>query len=89
MAIKPVLKMIHFNTIIESMRHFLGSIRVFGYVRGPIFTRHLGVITLTPLAFTLSGQSYDSKNYFFKIYTLYIPQIAGVLILVIFLLKTC
>ena len=30
-----------------------------------------------PLIFTLSDQSYDSKNYFFK-FRLYMPQICGV-----------
>ena len=37
---KQSKKMIHFNIIIKSMRHFLGSIGVRGSVRGPFFTRH-------------------------------------------------
>ena len=42
MPIKTVLKIIHFNTIIKTMRHFLGSVGVRGYgsVRGPFFTKH-------------------------------------------------
>ena len=34
------IKMIPFNIIIKSMRHFLGSVGVRGSVRGPFFTRH-------------------------------------------------
>ena len=40
LAVKTILKMIHFSSIIESMRHFLGSVGVRGSVRGPFFTRH-------------------------------------------------
>ena len=40
MAFKTILKMIHFNIIIKSMRHFLGSVGVRGSVRGPFCTRH-------------------------------------------------
>ena len=39
MAIKTILKN-DTNIIIESMRHFLGSVIVRGSVRGPFFTRH-------------------------------------------------
>ena len=40
MVIKTNLKMIHFNIIIKSRRHFLGSVGVRESVRGPFFTRH-------------------------------------------------
>ena len=34
LAVKTILKMIHFSSIIKSMRHFLGSVGVHGSVRG-------------------------------------------------------
>ena len=38
--IKTILKMIHFNIIIKSMRHFMESVGVCWSVSGPFFTRH-------------------------------------------------
>ena len=41
MAIKTILKNDHFNILIKSMRHSLGSVGVRGSVRGLFFTKHL------------------------------------------------
>ena len=35
---------IYFNIIIKNMKHFLGSVEVRGFVRGPFFTRLLASV---------------------------------------------
>ena len=39
---------IHFNIIIKIMKHFLGSVRICGSVRGLFFTRNLHVHPIVP-----------------------------------------